>query len=68
MLKTHIHHDYVIGGLALVRRCGARYVVAAADVAFDRHAVRDGDELRAGRLRVRVVATPGHTDTPVLPG
>ncbi|WP_300008694.1 MBL fold metallo-hydrolase [Pseudonocardia sp.] len=61
--ETHIHNDYVTGGLALARRTGARYAVAAADdVAFERHAVRDGDELTAGRLRVRVVATPGHTD------
>lgn len=30
---------------------------------FDRHAVHDGDEVTAGRLRIRAVATPGHTDT-----
>jgi hydroxyacylglutathione hydrolase len=64
VLETHIHNDYVTGGLALARLTGADYAVAAADdVAFDRHAVRDGDELRTGLLRVRVVATPGHTDT-----
>jgi hydroxyacylglutathione hydrolase len=64
VLETHLHNDYVTGGLALARLTGARYAVAAADdVAFDRHAVRDGDELTAGTLRVRVVATPGHTDT-----
>lgn len=64
VLETHIHNDYVTGGLALARRTGAEYVVAAADdVAFDRHPVRDGDELTAGGLRVRAVATPGHTDT-----
>lgn len=64
VVETHIHNDYVTGGLALAQRTGARYVVAAADdVAFARLAVRDGDELTAGRLRVRVVATPGHTDT-----
>lgn len=64
VVETHIHNDYVTGGLALARRTGATYVVAADDdVAFDRHAVRDGDELVAGRLRLRVVASPGHTDT-----
>lgn len=64
VLETHIHNDYVTGGLALAQRTGARYAVAAADdVAFERHGVVDGDELHAGRLRVRVVATPGHTDT-----
>ncbi len=28
---------------------------------FERRAVSDGDEFAAGKLRVRVVATPGHT-------
>lgn len=61
--ETHIHNDYVSGGLELARRTGATYVVAAVDdVDFDRRAARDGDELEAGRLRVIVVSTPGHTD------
>jgi glyoxylase-like metal-dependent hydrolase (beta-lactamase superfamily II)/rhodanese-related sulfurtransferase len=61
--ETHIHNDYVSGGLELARRSGAPYLVSAADdVAFGRQPVADGDELRAGRLHVMVVATPGHTD------
>ncbi|MDQ3466135.1 MAG: MBL fold metallo-hydrolase [Actinomycetota bacterium] len=64
VLETHIHNDYVTGGYELSRRTGATYAVAAADdVSFDRQAVSDGDQLTAGRLRVRVLATPGHTDT-----
>ena len=64
VMETHVHNDYVTGGYELARRTGARYVLSAADeVAFDRHAVQDGDELAAGRLRIRTVATPGHTDT-----
>ena len=35
--ETHVHNDYVTGGLELARRHGARYLVNAADaVAFDR--------------------------------
>jgi hydroxyacylglutathione hydrolase len=64
VLETHIHNDYVTGGLELSRRTGARYVVAAADaVEFERHPARDGEELRIGRMTIRVIATPGHTDT-----
>ena len=61
--ETHVHNDYVTGGLALSREAGASYLVNAADpVRFDRTAVSDGDGVEIGRaMRVRVVATPGHT-------
>ncbi|MGA2932155.1 MAG: MBL fold metallo-hydrolase, partial [Acidimicrobiales bacterium] len=63
VLETHIHNDYVSGGLELAARTGAVYVVAGTEeVAFDRWAVSDGDELAAGRMTVKVVATPGHTE------
>lgn len=64
VLETHIHNDYVSGGLQLAHQHDAPYAVNAADeVAFERHGVADGDELSVGGMRVRVVATPGHTDT-----
>ncbi len=64
VVETHMHNDYVTGGLELATRLGVPYVVNAADpVSFERRAVSDGDELQAGRLRVRVLATPGHTAT-----
>jgi hydroxyacylglutathione hydrolase len=62
VLETHIHNDYVTGGLALARAAGASYVVAAAEeVEFDRTPVRDGDDITAGDLALTVLATPGHT-------
>ena len=64
VVETHIHNDYVTGGFELARSVGARYAVNAADpVDFDRTPVSEGDELEVGSLRVRVIATPGHTDT-----
>jgi hydroxyacylglutathione hydrolase len=65
VFETHIHNDYVSGGLALARVTGAAYYVNAADeVAFDRIGVTDGDVIEFGdRMRVRVIATPGHTFT-----
>ena len=63
VLETHIHNDYVTGGLALSTKRGAGYAVSAqAKVNFARDAINDGDILRAGSLRIKVVATPGHTD------
>jgi len=60
--ETHVHNDYVSGGLELSRRTGAGYLLAAGEhLQFERLAVADGDVLTSGRLRVRVVATPGHT-------
>jgi len=60
--ETHLHNDYVTGGLALVEATGADYLVAAADdVGYDRHPVGDGDEVKVGTMVVQVVATPGHT-------
>ncbi|MCT9869234.1 MBL fold metallo-hydrolase [Paenarthrobacter aurescens] len=62
--ETHLHNDYVTGGLALAATHGAEYWVNASDVvAFARVPVRDGQVLRVGRLLVKVVATPGHTHT-----
>ena len=65
VFETHIHNDYVTGGLALARATGAAYHVNAADpVGFEHVAVSDGDVLEVGaRMRVRVLATPGHTFT-----
>ncbi|MET3367960.1 UNVERIFIED_CONTAM: hydroxyacylglutathione hydrolase [Jeotgalibacillus campisalis] len=62
--ETHLHNDYVTGGLVLAENHGAEYLVNAADeVSFTRVPVTDGQVLRVGRLSVSVIATPGHTHT-----
>ena len=62
VLETHIHNDYITGGLALASQTGASYVVAASEeVSFDRLAVRDNDQIIAGSLTVTAMHTPGHT-------
>ena len=65
VFETHIHNDYVSGGLALARVTGADYHVNADDeVAFDRTPVTDGDAIAVGdTMAVQVIATPGHTFT-----
>lgn len=65
IFETHLHNDYLTGGLALADATGAAYHVNAADpVAFGRVPVSDGDVIAVSpSLRVRVLATPGHTFT-----
>ncbi len=63
VFETHIHNDYVTGGLALAQRSGATYRVNAADeVSFDRTPIRDGETVAVGsRMRLTALSTPGHT-------
>ena len=66
VVETHLHNDYVTGGLELARRTGATYAVQGReDVAFERCAVHEGDILSAGTLEIRVLETPGHTENHV---
>jgi glyoxylase-like metal-dependent hydrolase (beta-lactamase superfamily II)/rhodanese-related sulfurtransferase len=63
--ETHIHNDYLTGGLALAQATGAEYLVNSADpVTFRRTPIDDGDLVSVGGgLELRVLATPGHTFT-----
>ncbi|RST17656.1 MBL fold metallo-hydrolase [Streptomyces sp. WAC05374] len=63
VVETHVHNDYVSGGLELARVTGARYLVPAdAAVAFARTPVADGDAFAVDEgLVLRALATPGHT-------
>ncbi|MGW1100727.1 MBL fold metallo-hydrolase [Streptomyces sp. NPDC002455] len=63
VVETHIHNDYVTGGLELARITGATYLVpAGARVSFARTAVADGDTVDIDdTLTLAAVATPGHT-------
>lgn len=65
VFETHVHNDYVTGGLAIARRTGAAYHVNADDeVRFERTPVRDGDVVEVSpTMHVRVLSTPGHTFT-----
>ena len=60
--ETHVHNDYVSGGLTLACVTGATYVHAADEpLRFAHSGVRDGDRFDVGRLHVEVRGTPGHT-------
>jgi hydroxyacylglutathione hydrolase len=65
VFETHIHNDYVTGGLALAQQTGAAYRVNGEDeVSFERAPIADGEEVAVGGgMKVRAISTPGHTFT-----
>lgn len=63
IVETHTHADHFSAARELARRLGANVVVhrrAAAPFADLR--VDDGETLIVGKLRVRIMYTPGHTE------
>ena len=59
---THLHADFVAGHLELRDRVGATiYLGAAAKAAYAFTPLRDGEILEFGRVRLKVLETPGHT-------
>lgn len=62
VLLTHLHADFASGHLELAARCGATvHIGAAARTDYASHALRDGDVLEFGDVRLVALATPGHT-------
>ncbi len=62
ILETHFHADFVSGHLDLSRKTGAPIVFGpTAQPSFDFLAAADGQELQLGKVRIKVLHTPGHT-------
>ncbi|MEW5812914.1 MAG: MBL fold metallo-hydrolase [Actinomycetota bacterium] len=62
VLETHLHNDYVSGGLELSKAVGAEYVLPAGnDVDYRHRAVADGDRIDVGPFGLTAMHTPGHT-------
>lgn len=60
-IETHVHADFVSGARELARSGARVYTGPGADLAFDHHAIRDGEELAVGDVTLRFLHTPGHT-------
>ncbi len=59
---THLHADFVAGHLELHDRVGATiYLGAAAKAKYKFTPMHDGDTLEFGRVRLKILETPGHT-------
>ncbi len=62
VIETHLHADFVSGHLELSRRTGATIVLGSrSDALFPFLAVKDGDTLELGDVRLEFLETPGHT-------
>ncbi len=59
---THLHADFIAGHLELRDRVGATiYLGAAAKAGYAFTPLHDGEILEFGRVRLKVLETPGHT-------
>ena len=67
VLETHIHADFASGACELAAATGAELAVSAYDrgeifeTSFEHRALRDGDSIVLGRVRLQALHTPGHT-------
>jgi glyoxylase-like metal-dependent hydrolase (beta-lactamase superfamily II) len=77
VINTHGHHDHTSGNLEVIRRTQATLVINEADVSMldptlvknlesgqgpgALRLVKDADEIAIGKLKLKVIATPGHT-------
>jgi glyoxylase-like metal-dependent hydrolase (beta-lactamase superfamily II)/rhodanese-related sulfurtransferase len=62
VIETHVHNDYVSGGLVLAGATGAQYLVPRGhDYDFEATIVADGSTFLSGDMSWRVLHTPGHT-------
>ena len=62
VFETHFHADFVSGHLDLARKTGAIIVYGPTAVpGFEALVATDGQEFQVGRIKIRLLHTPGHT-------
>jgi len=62
VLETHFHADFVSGHIDLAKKTGAKIVYGpTAAPAFEFHSAKDNEEILLGKVKIRVLHTPGHT-------
>ena len=62
ILETHFHADFVSGHIDLAEKTGAAIVFGSgATTDYEIHAAVDNEELKLGKLTIKVLHTPGHT-------
>lgn len=62
VFETHFHADFVSGHIDLSREVNAPIIYGpGANTAYEVYNAKDGEEFNLGKVRVRVLHTPGHT-------
>jgi len=62
ILETHFHADFVSGHVDLAKKTGAQIVFGpGAKTSYASISATDGQELKIGKLTIKVLHTPGHT-------
>lgn len=62
VFETHFHADFVSGHLDLSKKTGAAIVFGpTAQPNFPAYIAADGEELRLGKVTIKILHTPGHT-------
>ncbi len=62
IFETHFHADFVSGHLDLSKKTGAKIVYGPlASPSFKFVSAKDGQEFKIGKIKIRVLHTPGHT-------
>lgn len=62
VLETHFHADFVSGHIDLSNKTGATIVFGpTAEPGYAAHIAEDGEILQLGKIKIKVLHTPGHT-------
>lgn len=62
VLETHFHADFVSGHIDLAKATGATIVYGpTAETNYATHIAADNEMLQLGKIKIKVMHTPGHT-------
>lgn len=62
VFETHFHADFVSGHIDLAQKAGATIVFGpTAKPSYEAHIAQDNEEFQIGKVRIRLLHTPGHT-------
>ena len=62
IFETHFHADFVSGHVDLAKKTNAKIIFGPnATTGFESHVATDNEEFKIGKIKIRVLHTPGHT-------